>query len=46
MYHEQISQVGKALGSKNMGRGCRGEVWGTVNRVSTAGTQGSWEGEV
>lgn len=27
MYHEQISQVGKALGSKNMGRGCRDEVW-------------------
>lgn len=30
---EQV--VGKALGSKDMGRGCWGEVWGTVNRGST-----------
>lgn len=51
MYSGQIPQDngagdGKGPGIYNVGRGCWGEVWGTVNRASMAGTQGSWEDEM
>lgn len=48
MCSQPIPQVngvgsGKGPGIQNVGRGYWGEVWGTVDRLSMAGTQGSWK---